>query len=319
MMTCYRSRARRTGSEAIYQAVVFCLTICAFIVLAATAARSQGCQCVGPLQDDYRGGNGAPLDWIFHTYLRLTGQVDRSPLICYERNVTNRSTTIDVVKVHWEVAGYNRQFIPASKDSPSCNDILDEMKTAPTAGRLFYGVAQFYDTQVRQPRNGWAPTLGTLVRPTQFQPPQRERAAEVEPPTLRSDFTFYSDQKNWARIVIDSTVESDGKVYKYIYRLKNIGNISVSVLTNIAVTPSMVDHLSIVRVPVELAPDGDWSRFTATSEGPFEARNGTVIFYDKLGKRLLGADVAGFYSPVTGKPLRFEDELWKNLSSFAPF
>jgi hypothetical protein len=182
------------------------------IVMMSPTLGSAQCKCSGVVQDNYHDPNVSP-DWLFSTYLKVTGQSGRPPQICYFRDVTN-TLPLSIVHVNWRIASYYRKIIPSSKDSPACVDIWDEASQNTLIGRLIWAVGQYTDTEVRPPKSGW---------------PQRR--GQIEPETLQSEFTLYADESSWAQVFIISSVFSyDEKSAKYSYTIKNEGNISISVL-----------------------------------------------------------------------------------------
>ncbi len=300
------SLSRRRGNDAkmILRKLLFGLTMVSLSIGSPVEALAQACPCSGTRQDDFNNGDGAPLDWLFHTYLKVTRQINSPPLMCYQKNVFNRSS-ISVVRVRWDVAAYYRQILPAGKDSPSCIDIWDEMKLTATSGRLFFGPGRSYDTDVRQPRKGWTRRQGVseLVQVA---------SSFSEYPPLRSEFTIYTGENSLAQIQLISSAQSDEATNTFKFQMRNTGNATISLLANLFVGTAMLQGLPMVERPLELPPGG-WKTFTVKSRGDVQMRSSTVVFFDKTGRHVLGADAAGFYGPANGRQVRPDENLWRNL------
>src|ERR1700730_18103254 len=91
---------------------------------AVSVAQIPNCNCPTqtPALYSNNGGDATPLDWFFRSYDNPQPQNPQQKMICYVRQVHNRSAR-DVADVWWTVAHFERDLIPPNLPPRStCNN-----------------------------------------------------------------------------------------------------------------------------------------------------------------------------------------------------
>jgi hypothetical protein len=297
-----------------------CLIAVAFFSILSVEASMADCVCPGAATEEFAGGDGKPLTWLFQIHPMSPGNFDLPPLICYFRSVSNQSTS-EIRNVYWEIADYDRRILPAGASVPSCAQIQKRISPHPANGPLFYAVSSSYPTTVRQPLNGWRD--GQAIEPFslpeiygQFQYQIIAARSETQPkyPPIRSAFKIFVTENSWADIGLNSVARpKDGNFTEFSYEFTNSGNASIWLIANIPVADSAVKDVPIAQRWTELPP-GASKAFTSTvAEPPQLGKTATIVFYDLPSQKVLGIDLAGVYVPEGAKPVRTEMDLRKRF------
>lgn len=308
------------GGAMVRRWIILCSVSVAFVVLFVQVSRAD-CICPGAVIDEYSGGDGNPLSWLFRIYPMRPADFDRPPLICYFRSVSNQSTS-EVRNVDWQIADYDRRIIPPGVSIPSCSQIQKRMSPSPANGPLFYAVSRNYPTTVRPPLNGWRdgrleyPGLAVPEAYTQsqneFTPIRFEPVPEF--PTIQSEFKIYVTEDSWAEVTLNSSAKiKEENLTEYSYAFTNSGNAVISLLANIPVATSAANDISIAQHWIELPPGASKSFTSNVFQQPQLGKTATIVFYDQPTQKVLGIDLAGVYAPEGAKPLRTELDLRKRF------
>jgi hypothetical protein len=301
------------------QLILHLVAVTFFAMLSIEASRAD-CVCPGTIADEYSGGDGSPLTWLFRVYPMRQAEFDRPPLVCYFRSVSNQSTS-EVRNVSWEIADYDRRIMPAGASIPSCAQIQKRISPFPVNGPLFYAVSRNYPTTVRQPLHGWrdgryTDPVGPLKIYEQFQiqiiPARFEMPADLPP--IRSTFKIYVTEDSWAEVSLNSVaLPKEKDLTEFSYEFANSGNASISLLANIPIAGSAAKDISIAQHWVELPPGISKTFESIVPQRPQLGETATIVFYDQPSRKVLGIDLAGVYVPLGAKPLRTELELRKRF------
>jgi hypothetical protein len=138
------------------------------LCVALANGHAQTGACAGPMLDHYRDGDSNPLIWEFDTYLAKPSSASEPAWISYFKNVSNESTA-EVRRVYWPVAHYYRRYLNPSSASPSCITMAGPTKPILSIGPLYHGIAEHYDTNVREPLEGWKETDTGGIKPVFVQ------------------------------------------------------------------------------------------------------------------------------------------------------
>jgi hypothetical protein len=285
--------------------------------LATSTAQSQTCQCNGDLLDHYEGGDKNSLSWAFrsHSAKQSSGE---APSICYVKVVSNQSISA-ARQVTWEIAGFYRRYISPGVSSSSCPTIPGEMKPDPRSGLLVHGIADHYDTTVREPKEGWQQTTQAFYSPTPFSifdprfftgtlgpvyaSVQSSFIIEVSDatPNLPADIHVTSNAFNIPRYLTQLT-------YEFI----NTGKAPVRLLVNLPHDDLSSKDIPLLTTPVLLEPNSAL-KFSTSTEKTIGLQTATLVFYSPSGREIVAVESAGFHGLVEGRRELDTDAVWRSL------
>jgi hypothetical protein len=272
---------------------------------------AEGCQCRGTNLDKFGGSDASSLDWDFMTHIVQEGKTGTSPLVCYYKNVTNKSET-EVRRIRWEVAGYYRAYLPKKKSLPYCADIYGQLAEAPVTGLLFYGYSrsQFYETTVRKPVNGW-PEAATESPSTAVK---KAAAKDTLVPLSSTMLVYLADPRQGSRtalIGINSMAEIQGTLVTLKYDFSNEGNTPIRIYVNASVTQGMLNDIPPMADSLLLEPKSKKS-FQTRLNDEVHAETAVIVVQD-LEYRTVSIDTGSFYVPINGRKLRSDKYNWQAL------
>jgi hypothetical protein len=290
--------------------LVYALLLASVACCLGGNAHAQTCSCKGSMLDHYKGGDSKPLIWTFEPYLVKPGDTDRASWICYLKIVSNESQT-EARRINWEVASFYRRFVSPNASAASCATIVGEMKTSPRNGPLYHGIAEHYDTTVREPTEGWKESsvdpksnIGIAKEIVVVGPngPLLAQIPVVYFSPIEASFVLDLDTSAAPRRAVIKMVSSvaSGKEDELIYEFSNSGNAALRVLVNLPNDGQLSTTVPIVSNPLLLEP-GRPLKFIYSTNRPITFQSATVIFYDQPGKEIIGVESAGFYGLTEGK------------------
>lgn len=263
---------------------------------------AQDCQCPGQQIENFSGGDGRPLSWIYQVWLvKQAGAQSPNTITCYLKHVENNAS-YEVRDVQWRAAAYVQTILPPKKGTSSCPQVAGEIRPNPENGPLHYGVSsQFYETTVRIPEKGWPSSVITV---------ENER---VELDDLQSKFAFFSPDANGepslSRVSVTSSVVRDGKGATLTYAIENGGDKLVSVLLNAPATDRLVRDAIFIQRPSTIKP-GDKLVATSFTTDKLQATVATIVFFDAKGNQI-ALEAAGIYAPAAARPLYSNEKFWQ--------
>jgi hypothetical protein len=253
----------KTGSSPMGRVtlLVYALLLASVACCLGGNAHAQTCSCKGSMLDHYKGGDSKPLIWTFEPYLVKPGDTDRASWICYLKIVSNESQT-EARRINWEVASFYRRFVSPNASAASCATIVGEMKTSPRNGPLYHGIAEHYDTTVREPTEGWKESsvdpksnIGIAKEIVVVGPngPLLAQIPVVYFSPIEASFVLDLDTSAAPRRAVIKMVSSvaSGKEDELIYEFSNSGNAALRVLVNLPNDGQLSTTVPIVSPPPE--------------------------------------------------------------------
>jgi hypothetical protein len=285
-------------------------------------AHAQTCQCKGQRLDQYKGGDKSPLSWTFEPYLAKRGSTDEPNIICYLKTIWNYSG-LEVRRVYWQVAGFYRRYIAPNMPTSSCPAIRGDMNPDPRGGPLYYGVADHYDTTIREPKEGWKDTNVLGLSPLPDPAPLSFAMLTNDP--LDSSFSVEITNENppqTANITISSRIfviytpqanHIPAVETQLIYELNNVGNAPIWLRINLPNDDLLSKDVPLIANAV-LLPPHNFLKYSSITTKKVAIQSAAIIFYDQ-GGQIVGMDRAGFYGLAEGRREIDAERLWQELKT----